>query len=301
MFSSYSSSEGLLQNCMTFMVVFTQNSSILNWAVSQPIAFMTIIELGIYHHHTWLWERKEKSLHGIYCWCMHVINYTIHNYVWWCDNPWSISGYFLHCVPSVVDSVCSGTYICANLICVAFIGMTPVPSAASVSLPESPIPSPSTSPIHSLSTSPTSMSPIASANLWPVLFAPLAVVLLVLFIVAVAALLYCKQRRRNKHGLSKGLLEDHSDIPFHTYMETTNTADSNSEPQLCSLLTIAIIDGSGLLSSVPWLFRCLGLKRSSFLAAVSGSLWQCVLCNCNYGILRTWNSTPNKWFLPPQQ
>jgi len=37
----------------------------------------TIIELGIYHHHTWLWETKEKSLHGIYCWCMQVINYTI--------------------------------------------------------------------------------------------------------------------------------------------------------------------------------------------------------------------------------
>jgi len=36
----------------------------------------------------------------------------------------------------VVDSVCNGTYICAYLICVAFIGMTPVPSAASASLPE---------------------------------------------------------------------------------------------------------------------------------------------------------------------
>jgi len=88
-----------------------------------------------------------------------------------------MSWYFLHCVPSVVDSVCSGTYICANLKCVAFIGMT------QASLPGSVIPSPSTSPTS---------SPIASANLWPVLFPPLAVVLLVLVIVAVAAIVYCK-------------------------------------------------------------------------------------------------------------
>ena len=63
------------------------------------------------------------------------------------------------------------------------IGTTPVPSAASANLPGSAIPSPSTSP--------TNMSPIASANLWPVLFPPLAVVLLVLLIVAVAVV-YCK-------------------------------------------------------------------------------------------------------------
>jgi len=49
-----------------------------------------------------------------------------------------------------------------------------------------PGPSPSTSP-----------TPVSSANLWPVLFAPLAVVLLVLLIIAVAAILYCKQRKRN--------------------------------------------------------------------------------------------------------
>ena len=87
--------------------------------------------------------------------------------------------------------VCSGTYICANLICVAFIGMTPA------GLPGSAIPSPSTSPTS---------SPIASANLWPVLFAPLAVVLLVLLIVAVTAIVYYKRRRRDlnlKIGLNK--------------------------------------------------------------------------------------------------
>jgi len=75
--------------------------------------------------------------------------------------------------------------------------MTPVPSAASASLPRSAIPSPSTSPTS---------SPIASAILWPVLFAPLAVVLLVLLIVVVAAILYYKRRRRFlnlKHGRSK--------------------------------------------------------------------------------------------------
>ena len=74
------------------------------------------------------------------------------------------------------------------------------------SLPGSAIPSPSTSPTS---------SPIASANLWPVLFAPLAVVLLVLLIVAVAAIVYCKQRRRNlylKHEPSKGSPEGDSGI-----------------------------------------------------------------------------------------
>ena len=94
--------------------------------------------------------------------------------------------------------------------------MTPVPSATSASLPGSAIPSPSTSP--------TSMSPIASANLWPILFAPLAVVLFVLLIVAVAAIVYCKRRRRNKHGPSKGIPEDDCGIekckgwfiPFHS-------------------------------------------------------------------------------------
>jgi len=107
----------------------------------------------------------------------------------------------------VVDSICSGTYICAYLICVAFIGMTPVPSAASASLPGSAIPSPSTSP--------PSMSPIVSAKLWPVLFAPLAVVLLVLLIVEVAIIVDCKQRRKNlnlKPWPSKGLPEDDSGI-----------------------------------------------------------------------------------------
>ena len=49
--------------------------------------------------------------------------------------------YFLYGVLSIVDSVFSGTYIYANLICVAFIGMTPVPSAASASLLGSAIPS----------------------------------------------------------------------------------------------------------------------------------------------------------------
>ena len=75
--------------------------------------------------------------------------------------------------------------------------MTPVPSAASASLPGSAIPSPSTSPTS---------SPIASAILWPVLFAPLAVVLLVLLIVVVAAILYYKRRRRFlnlKRGLNR--------------------------------------------------------------------------------------------------
>jgi len=93
------------------------------------------------------------------------------------------------------------------LICVAFIGMTPVPSAASASLPGSAIPSPSTSP--------SSTSPIVSAKLWPVLFAPLAVVLLVLLIVEVAIIVDCKQRRKNlnlKPWPSKGLPEDDSGI-----------------------------------------------------------------------------------------
>ena len=61
--------------------------------------------------------------------------------------------------------------ICANLICVTFIG-----PAASASSP------------------------------WPILFAPLAVVFLVLVIVAVAAIVYCKRRRRNlnlKRGQNK--------------------------------------------------------------------------------------------------
>jgi len=47
------------------------------------------------------------------------------------------------------------------------------------------------------------MSP---TTLWPVLFAPLAVVLLVLLIVAVAAIVYCKRRTRFlnlKRGLNK--------------------------------------------------------------------------------------------------
>ena len=66
-----------------------------------------------------------------------------------------------------------------------FIGMTPVPSATSASLPGSVIPSPSTS---------STSSPMSSPNLWPLF--TLAVVPLVLLIVAVAAIVYCKQRRR---------------------------------------------------------------------------------------------------------
>ena len=91
--------------------------------------------------------------------------------------------------------------------------MTPVPSAASASLPGSAIPSPSTSPTS---------SPIASAILWPVLFAPLAVVLLVLLTVVVAAILYYKRRRRflnlkrgpNRENKSTERLDEGWFIPF---------------------------------------------------------------------------------------
>ena len=64
------------------------------------------------------------------------------------------------------------------LIKLLYIGFIDVPFGASTSLLFSAYPF--------LSTSPTAMSP---ANIWPVLFAPLAVVLLVLLIVAVAAIL----------------------------------------------------------------------------------------------------------------
>ena len=111
--------------------------------------------------------------------------------------------------------------------------MTPVPSAASASLPGSVIPSPSTSP--------PSRSPIASANLWPVFFAPLAVVLPVLLILAVAIIVYCKQRRKYsdlKPQASKGFPEDDSGIEkhkgwfisFHSLQgdQITNTVNSNN-------------------------------------------------------------------------
>ena len=88
----------------------------------------------------------------------------------------------------------------------AFIGNTPIPTAASASFPGSPVPS--------ASTNPPSTSPVSSANLWPVLFAPVAVVLLVLLIVAVGAIVYRKQRRRylnlkrpNKESLEKYRIE----------------------------------------------------------------------------------------------
>ena len=83
-----------------------------------------------------------------------------------------------------------------------YIAFIDVPSVDSTSLLSSAYPSPSTSP--------TLMSP---TNLWPVLFAPLAVVLLVLFIVAVAAIL-CYKRRRRKLNLKavKGSPEDEKDI-----------------------------------------------------------------------------------------
>ena len=52
---------------------------------------------------------------------------------------------------------------------------------------------------------------MSSTNLWPVLFAPLAVVLLVLFIVAVAAILYRKRRSLNLKA-GKGSPEDDKEI-----------------------------------------------------------------------------------------
>ena len=45
------------------------------------------------------------------------------------------------------------------------------------------------------STSLLGVSPVSSADLWPVLFAPLAVILLVPFIVVVGAVVYIKRRR----------------------------------------------------------------------------------------------------------
>ena len=72
------------------------------------------------------------------------------------------------------------------LIRIAFVGIIPIPTAAS-SLPGSPVPS--------ASTSPPGTSPVSSANLWPVLFAPVAVVLLVLLIITVGAFVFHKQRK----------------------------------------------------------------------------------------------------------
>ena len=41
----FSSSDGLVQICMTFTMVFTQNSSVFHWAVHQPIAFIQVWSL----------------------------------------------------------------------------------------------------------------------------------------------------------------------------------------------------------------------------------------------------------------